>query len=56
MRLVLVDFDPLVTDTASQPFRLSWTGAEGKRVRHTPDVFVRRADGTGLVVDVRPMS
>ncbi|MFI8341914.1 TnsA-like heteromeric transposase endonuclease subunit [Streptomyces sp. NPDC085639] len=39
---------------ASQPFRLSWTSTGGKRVRHTPDFFVRRADGTGMVVDVRP--
>ncbi|GAA2783088.1 hypothetical protein GCM10010521_72180 [Streptomyces rameus] len=38
----------------TQPFRLSWTGPDGKRVRHTPDFFVRRPDGTGLVVDVRP--
>ncbi|MFD5159424.1 TnsA-like heteromeric transposase endonuclease subunit [Streptomyces hawaiiensis] len=53
-RLVLLDFDPLVTGMASQPFRLSWTGPEGKRIRHTPDFFVRRSDGTGLVVDVRP--
>ncbi|MGW2370622.1 TnsA-like heteromeric transposase endonuclease subunit [Streptomyces sp. NPDC001667] len=53
-RLVLLDFDPLVTGMASQPFRLSWMGPEGKRIRHTPDFFVRRADGTGLVVDVRP--
>jgi len=53
-RLVLLDFDPLVTGMASQPFRLSWTGPEGKRIRHTPDFFVRRADGTALVVDVRP--
>ncbi|MFE7614301.1 TnsA-like heteromeric transposase endonuclease subunit [Streptomyces sp. NPDC057496] len=53
-RLMLLDFDPLVTGMASQPFRLSWAGAGGKRVRHTPDFFVRRADGTGLVVDVRP--
>ncbi|MEU2777883.1 TnsA-like heteromeric transposase endonuclease subunit [Streptomyces sp. NPDC007162] len=52
--LMLLDFDPLVTGMASQPFRLSWTSADGKRVRHTPDFFVRRADGTGLVVDVRP--
>ncbi|MFH9852668.1 TnsA-like heteromeric transposase endonuclease subunit [Streptomyces althioticus] len=51
--LMLLDFDPLVTGTASQPFRLSWTRPDGKRVRHTPDFFVRRADGTGLVVDVR---
>ncbi|MCZ4508805.1 TnsA-like heteromeric transposase endonuclease subunit [Streptomyces sp. ActVer] len=53
-RLVLLDFDPLVTGMASQPFRLTWTDPEGKQVRHTPDFFVRRADGTGLVVDVRP--
>ncbi|MEU9158426.1 TnsA-like heteromeric transposase endonuclease subunit [Streptomyces sp. NPDC048417] len=53
-RLVLLDFDPLVTGMASQPFRLSWAGPRGKRIRHTPDFFVRRADGTGLVVDVRP--
>ncbi|MGW9031743.1 TnsA-like heteromeric transposase endonuclease subunit [Streptomyces sp. NPDC055722] len=53
-RLMLLDFDPLVTGMASQPFRLSWTSTGGKRVRHTPDFFVRRADGTGLVVDVRP--
>ncbi|MGW7219052.1 TnsA-like heteromeric transposase endonuclease subunit [Streptomyces sp. NPDC054826] len=53
-RLMLLDFDPLVTGMSSQPFRLSWTGPDGKRVRHTPDFFVRRADGTGLVVDVRP--
>ncbi|MEU1293316.1 TnsA-like heteromeric transposase endonuclease subunit [Streptomyces sp. NPDC005840] len=53
-RLMLLDFDPLVTGMASQPFRLSWAGAGGKRVRHTPDFFARRADGTGLVVDVRP--
>lgn len=53
-RLMLLDFDPLVTGMASQPFRLSWISTEGKRVRHTPDFFVRRADGTGLVVDVRP--
>ncbi len=53
-RLVLIDFDPLVTGMASQPFRLSWTGPDGKRIRHTPDFFVRRSDGTGLVVDVRP--
>ncbi|MGW0497828.1 TnsA-like heteromeric transposase endonuclease subunit [Streptomyces sp. NPDC003007] len=52
--LMLLDFDPLVMGMSSQPFRLPWTGPNGKRVRHTPDFFVRRADGTGLVVDVRP--
>lgn len=52
--LMLLDFDPLVTGMASQPFRLSWAGPDGKRVRHTPDFFARRTDGTGLVLDVRP--
>ncbi len=55
-RLMLLDFDPLVTSMSSQPFRLSWADLGGKRVRHTPDFFVRRADGTALVVDVRLMS
>ncbi|MET9832856.1 hypothetical protein ABZ078_26975 [Streptomyces sp. NPDC006385] len=30
--LMLLDFDPLVTGMASQPFRLSWAGSDGKRV------------------------
>lgn len=37
---------------ASQPFWLSWTDGE-RLVRHTPDFFARRVDGTGLVIDVR---
>jgi hypothetical protein len=53
-RLMLLDFDPLVTGISSQPFRLSWVGPDSKRVRHTPDFFVRHDDGTALVVDVRP--
>ncbi|MFD7183872.1 TnsA-like heteromeric transposase endonuclease subunit [Streptomyces sp. NPDC056637] len=52
--LMLLDFDPLVTGIASQPFRLSWQGPVGKRLRHTPDFFARLADGTGVVIDVRP--
>lgn len=51
---MLLDFDPLVTGMASQRFRLSSTGVDRKRIRHTPDFFVRREGGTGLVVDVRP--
>jgi hypothetical protein len=52
--LMLMDFDPEVAALASQPFWLSWTGAGGKRRRHAPDYFARRADGTGVVVDCRP--
>ena len=30
------------------------TGETGRAVRHAPDFFARRADGTGMVIDVRP--
>jgi hypothetical protein len=49
-RLMLLDFDPLVTGMASQPFRLSWTSTKGQRVRHTPDFFVRRAVDAALLL------
>jgi hypothetical protein len=49
---MLLDFDPQVTGFASQPFWLFWP--QGQRTRsHAPDFFARRADGTGVVVDVR---
>ncbi|WP_127357126.1 TnsA-like heteromeric transposase endonuclease subunit [Actinacidiphila soli] len=51
-RLLLMDFDPQVTGVASQPFWLHWHDGERER-RHAPDYFVRRADGSAVVVDVR---
>ena len=48
-----LDFDRVVTGVSSQPFTLSW-GGRGRRVSHTPDYFARLADGSGVVVDVRP--
>ena len=48
----LLDFDQEITGIASQPFWLYWTGERGRR-RHAPDYFARRADGTGVVIDVR---
>ena len=36
----------------SQPFWLSWPDGE-RLVRHAPDFFAHRTDGTGLVIDVR---
>ncbi|WP_373865095.1 TnsA-like heteromeric transposase endonuclease subunit [Streptomyces rishiriensis] len=51
-RLVLMDFDPKVVGIASQPFWLHWHDGERER-RHAPDYFVRRADGSAVVVDVR---
>lgn len=51
-RLLLMDFDPKVTGIASQPFWLHWH--DGLREhRHAPDYFVRRVDGSAVVIDVR---
>lgn len=47
-----LDADPDVAAVASQPFWLSWPDGE-RLVRHAPDFFARRTDGTGLVIDVR---
>ena len=38
----------------SQPFWLRWQDEDGRARRHAPDYFARRADGSGVVVDVRP--
>jgi hypothetical protein len=48
-----LDFDPEVVAFASQPFWLSWA-EDGEEHRHSPDFFARLADGTGMVIDVRP--
>lgn len=48
----MLDFDRTVVGIASQPFWLHWEGEQGRR-RHAPDYFARRADGTGVVIDVR---
>jgi TnsA endonuclease-like protein len=50
-----MDFDPLVTAFAPQPFRLVWADTPGRR-SHVPDFFARLGDGTGVVVDCRPAS
>jgi hypothetical protein len=47
-----LDFDSEIVGMASQPFWLCWTGERGRR-RHAPDYFARRADGAGVVIDVR---
>ncbi|MDQ0934382.1 hypothetical protein QFZ49_004322 [Streptomyces turgidiscabies] len=51
-RLLLMDFDPQVVGVASQPFWVHWHDGERER-RHAPDYFVRRVDGSAVVVDVR---
>ena len=52
--LMLMDFEPRVRAVSSQPFWLHWRDGRGKVRRHVPDFFVRRDDGAGMVVDVRP--
>ena len=52
--LMLMDFDPAVAAVASQPFWLRWRDKGDRARRHAPDYFVRRQDGSAVVVDVRP--
>ena len=40
---IMLDFDPQVVGFASQPFWLSWRGADGQERRHAPDFFARLA-------------
>jgi hypothetical protein len=51
--MMLLDFSRKVRAFSAQPFWLSWPAA-GKVRSHAPDLFVRLADGGGLVIDVRP--
>lgn len=52
--LVDADFDAQVRGIAAQPFRLEYPGDGERRRAHTPDFFLRSANGDGIVVDVRP--
>ena len=51
---MLLDFDPEVTAVAAQPFWLRWRDNAGRWRRHAPDLFARMADGSAVVIDVRP--
>ncbi len=53
--LMLLDFDPATVAIASQPFWLSWRDEAGTAVSHCPDFFARRADGSAVVIDCRPV-
>jgi hypothetical protein len=50
---MMLDFDQGVVAFSSQPFWLTWP-ERGRQRRHAPDYFARLADGTGVVIDVRP--
>jgi TnsA endonuclease-like protein len=52
--VMLLDFDPEVTAIAAQPFWLRWRDEAGRPRRHVPDLFARMADGSAVVIDVRP--
>ena len=52
--LMACDFDPRVRGIAVQPFALLWPRRSSVGRSHVPDLFLRLADGTGVVVDVRP--
>ena len=52
-RLMALDADREVVGVAAQPMWLHWASESGLPVRHAPDFFARRADGTGVVIDVR---
>jgi len=52
-RLLAADFDPAVTAIAAQPFLLR-AHAGGRVRRHVPDFFLVRADGSALLVNVKP--
>lgn len=53
--VMALDFDPSVVGISSQPFWLSWRDEAGKAISHAPDFFARRADGTAVVIDCRPV-
>lgn len=48
----LLDFDPDVAAFSAQPFTIEARDAEGSW-EHTPDLFVRRRDGSALLLDVK---
>src|SRR4051812_7688769 len=51
--LMTFDFDPFVGDMSVQPFALVWPRGATSGCYHVPDLFLRKRDGTGVVVDVR---
>jgi hypothetical protein len=50
--MMLLDFDPDVVAFCGQPFTFDGVDSDGA-FTHTPDLFARRADGCGLLLDVK---
>lgn len=56
--LVMLDFDPKVSDVFAQPFELTFRDSDGsskKSLRHVPDFLVRKSSGRDRVIDVKPV-
>ena len=51
---MLLDFDPEVAAIAGHPFWLRWRDDAGRSRRHAPDLSARMADGSAMIIDVRP--
>lgn len=49
--LTAIDRNPSIVDIATQPFKLAWLREHRS---HFPDILAKRADGSMIVVDVRP--
>jgi hypothetical protein len=54
--LTVFDHDPAVVAISAQPFALLWPRSTTGPTFHIPDFFLRLADGSGCVIDVRPAS
>lgn len=52
--LISADFAPEIVAVSSQPFTFDRSSKTAPRRSHTPDFFLRLADGSACVVDVRP--
>ncbi|WP_445398779.1 TnsA-like heteromeric transposase endonuclease subunit [Streptomyces sp. LE64] len=50
-QLMVLDRDPEVTGLAGRPVRLLWRDLRGQVRSWVPQLFARRADGTGLLAD-----
>lgn len=53
-RLLLDDMDPAVSWIVAQPFRMV-SEVDGKQRSHVPDFLLTMADGSHVVVDVKPL-
>ena len=51
---MLLDFAPEIVAFSAQPFSLIWPGHQSGERTHAPDFFARWADGTTVVIDLRP--